>query len=145
MKQNPASALAFSFLSTPLMLSWILFPLIVQGGRVAAQEKENVDHAGIISAWSSQTGERGLKLFQLACAPCHGTDGVHTVNPQSRPFAVDRFQNGNDPYCLYKTITKGFKNMPSEFCLTPDQRNNMIPSTPQTIIKTLNPSQYATI
>jgi len=145
MKQNPASALAFSFLSTPLMLSWILFPLIVQGGRVAAQEKENVDHAGIISAWNPQSVERGLKLFQLACAPCHGTDGVHTVNPQSRPFAVDRFQNGNDPYCLYKTITKGFKNMPSESWMTPEQRYDVIHFIRETFLKTLNPSQYATI
>ncbi len=56
--------------------------------------------------------QRGLGLFQIACAPCHGMNGVKTINPQARPFAVEKFQNGGDPYSVFKTITRGFKNMP---------------------------------
>src|SRR5262245_24713916 len=67
--------------------------------------EESVDHAGIISRWNEQSLERGRKLFQLACAPCHGTNGVQTINPQSRPFAADKFQNGSDPFSMFKTIT----------------------------------------
>src|SRR5690242_9398596 len=42
---------------------------------------ENVDHAGIISRWDAHSLGRGQQLFQVACAPCHGTNGVQTVNP----------------------------------------------------------------
>src|SRR5438477_12071573 len=72
---------------------------------------ENVDHAGIISRWNQSSLEQGHQLFQLACAPCHGTNGVQTVNPQARPFAVASFQNGSDPFSLFKTITTGYRNM----------------------------------
>jgi mono/diheme cytochrome c family protein len=126
-----------------MLLSLVLVTFITWGGPVAAQE--NVDHAGIISAWNPPSVERGQKLFQVACAPCHGTDGVHTLNPQSRPFAVDKFQNGSDPYSLYKTITKGFKNMPSQSWMTPEQRYDVIHFIRETFLKKLNPSQLTTI
>src|SRR5580704_8812518 len=126
-----------------LLLASILFASTGWGRESAALE--NVDHAGIISAWDPQSVVRGQKLFQIACAPCHGTDGVHTINPQSRPFAVDKFKNGSDPYSLYKTITKGFKNMPSESWMTPGQRYDVIHFIRETFLKKLNPSQYATI
>src|SRR5262245_27054586 len=71
---------------------------------------ENVDHAGIISRWDEKSLARGRSLFQLACAPCHGTNGVQTINPQARPFAAEKFKNGNEPYSLFKTITLGFKD-----------------------------------
>jgi glucose/arabinose dehydrogenase/cytochrome c5 len=103
---------------------------------------ENVDHAGIISVWNSQSLDRGRQLFQIACAPCHGTDGIHTVNPQSRPFAVDRFQNGADPFSLFRTMTSGFKNMPSQGWMTPAQRYDVIQYIRESFLKTLNPSQY---
>jgi glucose/arabinose dehydrogenase len=104
--------------------------------------EDTVDHAAIISRWDQQSVERGEKLFQIACAPCHGTDGVHTINPQSRPFAVDKFQNGNDPYSLYKTISYGFKNMPSQAWMTPEQRYDVIHYIRETFLKRLNRSQY---
>jgi glucose/arabinose dehydrogenase len=104
--------------------------------------QNEVDHAAIISRWDRTSVERGQKLFQIACAPCHGTDGVHTINPQSRPFAVDKFQNGSDPYRLYKTITYGFKNMPSQAWMTPEQRYDVINCIRETFLKRLNPSQY---
>jgi mono/diheme cytochrome c family protein len=115
----------------------MLLTLTVWGGEIAAQE--NVDHAGIISAWDPQSVVRGQKLFQIACAPCHGTDGVHTINPQSRPFAVDKFKNGSDPYSLYKTITRGFKNMPSQSWMTPEQRYDVIDFIRETFLKKLIP------
>src|SRR5258708_15682593 len=105
----------------------------------------NVDHAGIISHWDGPSLEHGQKLFQIACAPCHGTNGVQTINPQSRPFAVDKFQNGNDPFSLFKTITTGFKNMPSQTWMTPEQRYEVIQYIRERFLKTLNPSQYARV
>ena len=106
---------------------------------------ENADHAGIISRWDDQTLERGHKLFLLACAPCHGTDGIHTVNPQSRPFAVDRFQNGSDPLSMFKTISHGFKNMPSQTWMTPEQRYDVIDYIRETFVKRLNPTQFTEV
>jgi mono/diheme cytochrome c family protein len=126
-----------------MLLSFVFFTSNAWSAPSAASE--NVDHAGIISAWNPQSVQRGQKLFQIACAPCHGTDGVHTINPQSRPFAVDKFQNGSDPYSLYKTITKGFKNMPSQSWMTPEQRYDVIHFIRETFLKKLNPSQFAKI
>jgi glucose/arabinose dehydrogenase len=126
-----------------VLLSLVLLTATVLTGQSLA--RENVDHAGIISAWNSQSIERGQKLFQLACAPCHGADGIHTINPQSRPFAVDRFQNGSDPYSLFKTINRGFKNMPSQSWMTPEQCYDVIDFIRETFLKKLNPSQYMKI
>ena len=126
-----------------LLLSWLLFALAAWSGKSAA--RENVDHAGLISAWNQSSVERGQRLFRVACAPCHGTDGVHTINPQSRPFAVDKFQNGSDPYSLYKTISHGFKNMPSQEWMTPEQRYDVIHFIRETFLKKLNPSQFTKV
>jgi hypothetical protein len=127
----------------------ILGGLIVMQGLVAktafAQDSsltENVDHAGIISRWDQQSLQRGQGLFQIACAPCHGMNGVQTVNPQARPFAVEKFKNGSDPYSMFKTITRGFKNMPSQTWMTPKQRYEVIQYIRETFIKKLNPTQY---
>jgi mono/diheme cytochrome c family protein len=103
---------------------------------------ENADHAGIISRWDAQSLARGQQLFQVACAPCHGTNGVQTINPQARPFAVEKFQNGNDPFRMFKTITSGFKNMPSQTWMTPEQRYDVIQYIREKFVKPLNPDQY---
>src|SRR5262245_14902152 len=106
---------------------------------------ESVDHGRIISRWDEQSLERGRRLFQVACAPCHGTNGVQTINPQSRPFAVDKFQNGNDPFSMFKTITSGFKNMPSQTWMTPEQRYEVIQYIREAFLRKLNPTQYGPI
>ncbi|MGO8701009.1 MAG: DUF6797 domain-containing protein [Limisphaerales bacterium] len=106
---------------------------------------ENVDHAGIISRWDEQSLRRGRGLFQIACAPCHGTNGVQTLNPQARPFAVERFLNGSDPYSMFKTITRGFKNMPSQTWMTPEQRYEVIQFIRETFVRKLNPTQYSRV
>jgi len=106
---------------------------------------ENVDHAGIISRWDGESLERGRKLFSIACAPCHGTNGVQTINPQARPFAVEKFQNGRDPFSLFKTITRGFKNMPAQTWMKPEQRYEVIQYIRETFVRPLNPSQYQVV
>ncbi|HEY3857638.1 MAG TPA: DUF6797 domain-containing protein [Verrucomicrobiae bacterium] len=115
---------------------------------VSAQQKspeENVDHAGIIAQWNPQSLARGQKIFQIACAPCHGANGSQTINPQARKFAVEKFQNGSDPYSLFKTITRGFKNMPSQTWMTPEQRYDVVQYVRETFVKTGNPSQYTAV
>jgi mono/diheme cytochrome c family protein len=119
--------------------------LLTVGFGFAAAAQQNVDHAGIIGAWDAQSVVRGGKLFVLACAPCHGTDGAHPINPQARRFSMDKFQTGSDPYSLYKTITHGYKNMPSQAWMTPAQRYDVIHYVRETFLKTSNPSQYTAI
>ena len=106
---------------------------------------DNIDHAEIISHWDQQSLQRGRGLFQIACAPCHGTNGVRTINPQARPFATGTFQNGSDPYSLFKTITKGFKNMPAQTWMTPAQRYEVIQYIRESFLKNPNPSQYTVV
>jgi glucose/arabinose dehydrogenase len=128
----------------PFCRLWLfLLAMALCGNRGRAQE--NVDHAGIISSWNQQSIARGQKLFALACAPCHGTDGVHPINPQSRRFAVDKFLTGTDPYSLFKTITHGYKNMPSQSWMTPEQRYDVIDFIRETFLKESNPSQFTRI
>lgn len=103
---------------------------------------ENADHAGIIAHWNEESLERGRRIYQIACAPCHGVDGVKTINPQARPFAVEKFQNGSDPLSMFKTITRGYKNMPSQTWMTPEQRYDVIQYIRETFVKKLNPTQY---
>lgn len=129
-----------------LISSAAIVVLVVSNGTAQTDaNSENVNHAGIISSWNAQSLEQGRRIFQIACAPCHGTDGIHTINPQSRPFAVDRFQNGADPLSLFRTITSGFKNMPSQSWMTPEQRYDVIQYIRETFLKKLNPSQYTKI
>lgn len=112
------------------------------GQNTSAVSMGSVDHAGIISRWDRNSLERGRSLFQLACAPCHGTNGVQTINPQARPFAAAKFQNGSDPFSLFKTISRGFRNMPSQAWMTPEQRYEVIQYIRETFLKTRNPTQY---
>jgi glucose/arabinose dehydrogenase len=136
-------ACSFPFRKPFAPLRLAILSLALCGASVSAQE--NVDHARIISAWNQQCVERGQKLYQVACAPCHGADGVHTINPQSRRFAVDKFLTGSDPYSLYNTITHGYKNMPSQSWMTPEQRYDVIDFIRETFLRNLNPSQLTRI
>jgi mono/diheme cytochrome c family protein len=133
------------------MSSSLGFSVLVAGGYLVLAQaasaqnlagEENADHAGIISHWDEQSLERGRRLFQIACAPCHGVDGVKTINPQARPFAVEKFQNGSDPFSMFKTVTRGYKNMPSQTWMTPAQRYDVIQYIRETFVKKLNPTQY---
>ena len=123
-----------------MVLGLLCLPVAVRGQN--STPAENVDHAGIISRWDEQSLERGRKTFLVACAPCHGNNGVQTINPQARPFAVAKFQNGNDPHSLFNTITRGYKNMPSQTWMTPEQRYEVVQYIRETFVKKLNPSQY---
>jgi glucose/arabinose dehydrogenase len=58
---------------------------------------------------------------------------------------VEKFQNGSDPFSLFKTITRGFKNMPSQTWMTPEQRYDVVQYVRETFVKTLNPSQYSNV
>src|SRR5690348_4508313 len=70
-------------------------------------DQDDVDHAGIIKAWNSETLERGEKLYRTLCMPCHGTPQQQGSLPVSRAFWKEPFKNGNDPYSIYKTIGTG--------------------------------------
>jgi mono/diheme cytochrome c family protein len=128
-------------LIVPVVMAILAHPASAQDATLV----ENADHAGIISHWDQQSLQRGQKLFQIACAPCHGLDGVRTINPQARPFAIEKFKNGGDPYNMFKTITRGFKNMPSQTWMTPEQRYDVIQFIRETFVKKLNPTQYTLV
>jgi hypothetical protein len=58
---------------------------------------------------------------------------------------VEKFQHGNDPYSIFNTITQGYKNMPSQTWMTPEQRYDVIDYIREAFVKKLNPSQYARV
>src|SRR5438477_5094552 len=92
----------------------------------AAINQDDVDHAGIISAWNEQTLQRGEKLYQTLCLPCHGTPEKQGSLPASRAFWKEPFKNGHDPFSVYKTIGNGLGQMPAWPWLSGELRYDVI-------------------
>ena len=71
-----------------------------------------------------------------------------TANHQLRRRGVSpwkKFQNGSDPYRLFNTGTRGFKNMPSQTWMTPEQRYDVVQYVRESFVKKLTPSQYSKV
>lgn len=111
---------------------------------------ENVDHAGILRNWPSgekdyrrgKIMQQGRSIYQSVCFACHGIDGAAVANPQARPFTSAPLQNGADPYSMFRTLTQGFKTMPQQTWLAPEQRYDVIFYIREEFLKKKNPSQY---
>ncbi|MCH2102572.1 MAG: c-type cytochrome [Planctomycetes bacterium] len=100
------------------------------------------DHAGLIMTLDEGSAARGREIYEGLCANCHGLDGKKTTNPNARPFAVGTLENGSDPYALWRTLTDGYKDMPVQDWLRPDQRYDVVHYLREEFLKDENPSQY---
>ena len=88
----------------------------------AVPDEANVDHAAIIQSWKDAALARGEKLYTTVCITCHGTPENAGSLPNSRAFWKEPFRNGNDPFSIFQTITKGVGQMPPWPKLNPQQR-----------------------
>ena len=105
-------------------------------------EQDDVDHAGIIGGWNQQTLERGEKLYQTLCLPCHGTPQQQGSLPASRAFWKEPFKNGNDPFSIYKTIGTGLGQMPAWPWLSGELRYDVIDFIREKLVRPSNPTNY---
>jgi len=110
--------------------------------QIAMAETDDVDHAGIITAWNSETLVRGEKLYYTLCLPCHGTPQTQGSLPVSRAFWKEPFKNGNDPYSIYKTIGHGLGQMPAWPWLSGELRYDVIDYIREKFVRPNNPNNY---
>ena len=101
----------------------------------------DLDHASLIAGWDSASFDRGRQTYMSACVSCHGADGRRPTNPQARPFATGVLENGSDPLSMYNTITGGFRTMPSNRWLAPEQTYDLVHFLRESFFRDENPSQ----
>lgn len=100
------------------------------------------DHAAIIRGWNPESFERGRKLYETICITCHGNLTQPGTLPTSRPFWLEPFKNGADPFSIYKTLTTGFGQMPAWPWLPPELRYDVIHFIREEFVKPHNPGAY---
>ena len=109
-------------------------------------EYENdLDHAGLIRSWNAKSLSRGKSLYKGLCINCHGTKDEAGSLPNALRFASGKFQNGSDPYSIYKTITHGFKMMLPQRQLVPQQKYEVIHYIREEFLKKHNESQFTEV
>ena len=109
----------------------------------AAQQQgdEDVDHAGIIRAWSDKNRERGRKIYDSHCYGCHGYDGDARL-PDARSFRRDELRAGSDPYSMWRTLTEGFGQMVPQIQYTPEERYDVVHFIREVLMRDRNREQY---
>lgn len=112
------------------------------GNSTDTDPAEDIDHAGIIGNWNTQTLERGEKLYQTLCLPCHGTPEKQGSLPSSRAFWKEPFKNGNDPLSIYRTIGRGLGQMPAWPWLSGQMRYDVIDYIRERFVRPNNPTNY---
>jgi putative heme-binding domain-containing protein len=107
-----------------------------------ADYENDLDHAGLIAAWNSQSLKRGEAIYDRLCINCHGTKEQPGSLPTSLRFASGAFKNGNDPYRIYQTLTHGFNLMTPQTALVPREKYDVIHFVREAYLKRHNPPQY---
>jgi cytochrome c5 len=140
---------AHRYLSRPLIVGGtsLVLSLVSAGAQAltnqaTAGEPDDVDHAGFIQAWNSETLLRGENLYHTLCMPCHGTPQQQGTLPVSRAFWKEPFKNGNDPFSIYKTIGQGLGQMPAWPWLSAELRYDVIDYIRERLVRPNNPSNY---
>ncbi len=103
--------------------------------------EQHIDHAGILRDLDGDALRRGQKIYSRLCMNCHGTHDQPGSLPTSLRFASDKFKNGNDPYSMYQTLTRGFGMMAAQIWMVPAQKYDVIHYIRQAYLKEHNPSQ----
>jgi putative heme-binding domain-containing protein len=126
---------------------------VVQGGpdratalRPAAEDlivKDDtvgLDHAGILRGLTERDLKAGRAIYLSHCKNCHGTDGNEPTLPLARAFGREPFKNGDDPYRMLQTLTKGNGLMAAVQHLSPKERYQVIHYIRESLMKPTNPA-----
>jgi hypothetical protein len=104
--------------------------------------EHEIDHSSYISSESEEFYHKGLIIYRTACFNCHGNIEQPGSIPNSQKFWKDTFKNGNDPYSIYETLTRGFGMMAPQVNLTPKEKYEVISYIRQEFIKEHNPAAF---
>lgn len=104
--------------------------------------EENLDHAGLISAWDDDAFARGERIYRTHCFQCHGDEDQPGSLPNARKFWADTFKSGNNPYAIYQTLTRGLGQMPPQVNLVPRQKYDVIHFLRERFIRPSHPQSY---
>lgn len=105
----------------------------------------HLDHAGMIAGLGPESFKRGEAIYNRVCVNCHGTKEKPGTLPTSLRFSTGKFKNGNDPYSMYKTLTRGFGQMPPQSWMVPTQKYDVIHYVREAYLKRDNPTQHALV
>src|SRR5680860_193451 len=86
--------------------------------------------------------ERGERVYNSNCINCHGTPEMEGSIPLSNKFWEQPFKFGNDPFAMYKTITKGSGSMPPQVTLTPQEKYDVILYIRENFVRPDNKGEY---
>lgn len=88
--------------------------------------EKRIDHAGLLRSLDSKALARGEATYRRVCANCHGTLEMAGSLPAAPRFAESALKNGNDPFAMYQTLTRGFGLMPAQTWMAPSQKYEVI-------------------
>ncbi|MCM4164712.1 MULTISPECIES: cytochrome c [unclassified Arenibacter] len=104
--------------------------------------EKDIDHQGMIQTMDKDALKHGSLIYNSNCINCHGVPGIEGSIPNSLKFWSEPFKYGNDPYSMYRTITKGAGLMPPQMTLTPQEKYNVITYIRENFIKEQNKTAY---
>jgi hypothetical protein len=104
--------------------------------------ERTIDHAGLIRGWNNAALQRGERIFRQVCHSCHGDLNLPGSLPTALRFAEGAFQHGSDPYALYQTLTRGWRQMAPQPDLVPREKYDVIHYVRQTFLAPHNSAQY---
>lgn len=107
--------------------------------------ERDLDHAGLIRGWNKASLARGEKIYQQVCHACHGDLNLAGSLPAALRFAEGKFGHGADPLTLYRTLTRGWRQMPPQVQLVPREKYDVIHYVRETYLRDRNPAQYLAV
>lgn len=102
----------------------------------------DIDHAQLIENSNNAIFRQGQEIYQSICHNCHGDLNMPGSIPNSMQFGDGVFQHGNDPYTMYQTITRGWRQMIPQVQLVPSEKYAVIHYIRSHFLKENNPEQY---
>lgn len=105
--------------------------------------ESDLDHAGLIAGLDDEAFRRGGEIYGMICANCHGTVERPGSLPNALRFASGAFKNGGDPFAMYRTITKGYGQMPPQATLVPREKYDVIHYIREAFVRQGAPDRYA--
>ena len=106
------------------------------------EHEQHLDHSQLIRLESEEFYYKGMVTYRKACYSCHGDLHQPGSIPNSRQFWSESFKNGNDPYSMYQTLTRGYGLMPPQVHLTPREKYEVIHFIRQEFLKENNPEEF---
>ena len=107
--------------------------------------ESRVDHAGLLRDLDDESFRRGQAIYERLCINCHGDHDKPGSLPTALRFAEGKFKNGNDPFTMYQTLTRGFGFMVPQPWMVPQQKYDVIHYIRRAYLKEHNPSQHVAI